>query len=304
MFKPAALAASALLAACLLQGCGDDRVSPPAAPSPSVGVPRIVSINPSLTAIVLALGARDALVGIDEFSAAQQPALAHLPRVGGLFNPSLEGVAALTPDVVVLVPSVEQRDFRDRLEQLGVDVIAFDNIRFEDVLRNITEIGALVGREREAAARVRAIRASRAAAERLAAGKPAQRTAMVLQRDPVFVVGSGGFLDELLESIGAENLGARLEEEYPQVAVEWLVDAQPELLIDMTDEPGDPLAFWSRWPAIPAVASRRVLHLDPKTVTLPGPYLDRSIAALAGALHGEPAAASLLASAQREAALP
>jgi len=254
---------------------------------------RIVSINPSLTAILLALGAGDALVGVDEFSAVQQPSVAHLPRVGGLFNPSLEAVAALEPDAVVVVPSVEQRDFVGRLGALGVRVLVFDNIRFEQVLDNIERLGELVGRRAEAARRIAEIRAVRDAAESLTAGRPRPRTLVVLQRDPVFVVGSGGFIDELLVATGARNLGAEFGEPYPQVAVEWLIDAGPEVLIDMTDDAGEPLDYWSRWPAIPAVASRRVLRLDPQVVALPGPYLDRSIRTLVEALHGSAVAAQL-----------
>ena len=67
---------------------------------------RIVSLNPSLTAILLALGAQDALVGVDSFSAQQEPEVAGLPTVGGLYNPSLEAVVALAPDLVVFVPTV------------------------------------------------------------------------------------------------------------------------------------------------------------------------------------------------------
>src|SRR6185295_6911539 len=84
-----------------------------AAPAPAQ---RIVSMNPSLTRILVALGAGDALVGVDDFSAKAEPSVAKLPRVGGLYSPSLESVVALRPDLVVIVPSLEQRDFRTRLE--------------------------------------------------------------------------------------------------------------------------------------------------------------------------------------------
>jgi iron complex transport system substrate-binding protein len=305
-FRSGLLAGALCIAGLLVLGCGQgaDSGGPGIVQARSDGPLRVVSLNPSLTAILLALDAADVLVGVDDFSAAQQPEVAHLPRVGGLFNPSLEGVAALQPDLVVLVPSVEQRDFRERLGALGVEVVAFENILFDEVLHNISELGRLVGRPELAAARVAAIRASRVAAERLARERPRQRTVLVLQRDPVFIAGRGNFLDELLVAAGAENLGAEFPDAYPQVAVEWLVEAAPELLIDMTDEPGDPYRFWSRWPAIPAVAAHRVLHLDPKTVTLPGPYLDRSIAALVSALHGPGAGASLLVATRPDADAP
>lgn len=285
----------ALAAGLLVSGlaCGARDRAP--AEVPGAPASRLVSINPSLTAILLALGAGDRLVGVDEFSAAQQPAVADLPRVGGLFNPSLEAVVALEPDAVLVVPSVEQRDFVARLRGLGVRVEIFDNIRFEQVLENIERLGRLVGREAEATARIRTIRRTRRAAESITAGRPRPRTLVVLQRDPVFVVGRGSFIDELLEAAGADNLGRRFETAYPQVALEWLLDAAPEVLIDMTEGPSDPISYWSRWPAIPAVAAGRVLHLDPKTVTLPGPYLDRSIETLIVALHGEAARADLLA---------
>ena len=103
---------------------------------------RLVSLNPSLTAILVALAADDVLVGVDAYSARQQGAVADLPQVGGLFNPSLEAVVALEPDRVVLVPSVEQKDFRRRLEALGIPVSSFKNQHFAEVLENIARLEA------------------------------------------------------------------------------------------------------------------------------------------------------------------
>jgi len=275
-------------------GCGaGDPASPIEAEQSAQAAQRIVSINPSLTAILLALGAGETIVGVDEFSAVQQPAVADRPRVGGLFNPSLEAVAALQPDAVVVVPSVEQRDFVARLREMGVRVVVCENIELGQVLANIAELGALTGRSEVAASRIRAIERARDTARSLTGESPRRRALMVLQREPVFVVGSGGFIDELLEVAGADNLAASFGEPYPQVAMEWLVDVGPEVLIDMSDEPGDPLDYWRRWPAIPAVASGRVLHLEPATVTLPGPHLDVAIAELVAALHGPEAAEAL-----------
>ena len=275
----------ALCLAVLAVACGEP-VSSHAPGPPGAEAQRIVSLNPSLTAILLALGAGDRLVGVDDFSARQLEEVAHLPRVGGLFNPSLEGVVALEPDAVVVVPSVEQRDLRSRLEGMHIRVLAFENIRFDQVLANIAGLGELVGRQPQAERRIETIRRTRSAVTRATAGRRRVPMIMVIQRDPIFIVGSGSFIAEMLTAVGADNLGAEFDDAYPRVAVEWLLAAAPEVLLDLTPESQEPLAYWSRWPALPAVVSGRVLRLDPERVTLPGPQLDDSLEALAIALHG------------------
>ena len=257
------------------------------ASSDAAQVSRLVSLNPSLTEIVVSLGAAPALAGVDDYSAELLPEVARLPRVGGLFSPSLEAVVALSPDLVVLVPSVEQRDFVGRLEQLGIAVEVFDNIRFADVLENIERLGRLLGREAAATERIAANRRARDAARAACAGLARVRVLAVLQRDPVFVVGRGSFLDEMIEALGAANLANEFAEPYPQVAVEWVVARAPEVLIDLASEPREASPFWSRWPSLPAVAAGRVVTLDAAQVTMPGPYLDRALAKLARALRGD-----------------
>jgi iron complex transport system substrate-binding protein len=261
-----------------------------AAPASSPPAQRVVSLNPSLTAILLALGARDALVGVDSFSQRQEPALAALPSVGGLYNPSVEAVVALAPDLVAFVPSAEQRDFQRTLEGLGLPVLALDPLGFEDVLATIETLGARVGRVAQARARVEAIRAARRAVEARAAGRPRPRTVLVLQRDPLFVVGRGSFADDMLASAGADNAARAFAEPYPRVAREWLLAVAPELILDASEASGaeDVRSYWARWPSLPAVRAGRVLPVAPGAATLPGPWLDRGLEALERAVRGEP----------------
>ncbi len=247
---------------------------------------RVVSLNPSFTAILLALDAGPLLVGVDEFSARQQPAVASLPRVGGLYNPSLEALVALEPDLVVLVPSAQQRDFRARLEELGVNVLALDPVGFEEVLASIEQLGERVGRGAEARARTARI-ARVAAAVRAATGAlPRPRVVMVLQRDPLFLAGRGSFVDEMLAAAGAENLGAELGGPWPRASREWLLAAAPEVILDTSAEAEGDADYWARWPSLPAVRAGRVVALPQGVFTLPGPDLDRALLALARRLHG------------------
>jgi len=258
-------------------------------PTPTSQAPptRIVSINPSLTSILIALGAVDTLVGVDDYSATNQKEVAHLPRVGGLFNPSLESVVALRPGLVVLVPSAEQRDFRRRLEELGIAVAAFENVRFDEVMENIERLGALTGHVPEARARVDAIRRKRAVVAKLATGRSRPKVLVVLQRDPIFVAGRGSFIEQMLDTLGADNLAGEFADPYPRVAVEWVVARAPEVVIDLSPGSEDPTLYWSRWPSLPAVADGRVLRVDAALVSMPGPDLDRSLEVLGGALYGD-----------------
>lgn len=245
--------------------------------------PRVVSLNPSLTAILLAIGAGPNLVGVDDWSARDLAEVADLPKVGGLFNPSVEGILALEPDVVVWVPSAQQRSLRERLESLGVEVLELENITLAQVLASIQQLGERVGHGDAARQRVRAIRQAWSRAEAASRRRPHPRAVMVLQRDPLYVVGRGSFLDEMMRAAGAVNLAAEFDEPYPRVGVEWLIAAAPELILDAApDSDGGP-AHWARWPSL-ADAGAGVVQVPPDPVTLPGPDLDRAVEWLAAAV--------------------
>ena len=281
-----------LVAPCVLAGHGIVRADE--APGDGhASASRVVSLNPSLTAILMALGAGDRLVGVDVWSHRQNPELAPLPTVGGLYNPSLEALVALQPDLVVFVPSAEQRGFHTRLEEIGIRVAAFAPLRFDEVLASIERLGRITGHEARAHERTERIRAVRASIERAVAGRPVPRTVLVLQRDPLFVVGTGNFIDEMLASVGARNVArdGGWSEPYPRVSLEWLVAQAPEVILDSSSDGEPPGEYWARWSSLPAVASGRVVRLPVGTATLPGPALDDALRLLARSVHGDTVAA-------------
>jgi iron complex transport system substrate-binding protein len=255
---------------------------------------RVVSLNPSLTAIALALGAREQLVGVDDYSARAEGARG-LPTVGGLYDPSLEAVVALAPDLVVLVVSAEQRGFRERIEALGVRCLALDPVSFDAVLAAIGTLGAELGREAAAAERVAAIRRMRARAADAARGLPPLRGVLVLQRDPLFVAGAGTFVDEMLRTLGVENVASAQPGPWPRLSREWLLAAAPELILDSSPESEPAADYWARWPSLPAVARAAVADVPQGITTLPGPALDEALLVLASAARGPDFAAALRA---------
>ena len=256
------------------------------------GPARIISLNPSLTAILLSLGEGERLVGVDDFSAQQIEEVAALPKVGGLFNPSLEAVVALEPDLVVLVPSAEQRDFHNRLTALDIKVETFDNHQFVEVLENISRLGALTGTAEAAAKRVAEITATRRGVTRSVkqlgrASENAPVVAIVLQRDPLYVVGGGNFIDTMLQIVGARNVAAEYRGAYPRVSMEWFVAASPEMIIDLSPEARVSTAFWKQWPNMQAVLDDRLMSIDAALISMPGPALDASIMLLASSIWGD-----------------
>jgi ABC-type Fe3+-hydroxamate transport system substrate-binding protein len=253
---------------------------------------RVVSLNPSLTAIALALGAEAQLVGVDEVSAKQQPALRDRPVVGGLFAPRLEVIVGLEPDLVVWVPSAQQRGLHQQLEALGVDVLVLPNHSLEELLASIEHLGSRLGRGAAAERRVTEIRAAFASTQTAAGSGAAPRALLVLQREPLYVVGAGSFLDAMLRAAGARNVAGAIAEAYPSVSLEWLIAARPEVILDASQTPEPAQRFWQRWPSLPAVASRRVVAIPAAEVTLPGPYLERGLEILAKALASVPGTGS------------
>jgi len=108
---------------------------------------------------------------------------------------------------------------------------------------------------------------------------------LVLQREPLYLVGGGSYLSAMLDAAGLDNAAAKYSDAYPRVSLEWLIAAAPQLIIDSSAEPVSAVEYWSRWSSIPAVAQGRVIAVPQGLVTLPGPDLDRSLQTLVAAIR-------------------
>lgn len=254
--------------------------------------PRLIALAPSLVRVVQALGAGDRLVAVDEFSR-RLPGNERLPSVGGLFSPDLERTLELEPTLVLSVRTAEQHAYLERLRARGVRVEEFEVYTLEEVLASFGRIGALVEREAQARALAERVRAEIASVSASVAGLPRPTVALVLERDPLYVAGGGGFTHALLEASGASNAFADLAAPYPRVSLESLADRAPDLLLDSTvgADTGDAAAaevraYWSRYAWV-----RRAAPLPRDVVTLPGPDLGAGARLLADVIHPDRAGA-------------
>lgn len=195
---------------------------------------RIVSLVPSATLTLAAIGAGDALVARTDYDTATWAL--DLPSVGGGLNPSLESIAAATPDLVVRFGGPQDTRTPAALDGLGIRHLAIRPDGIADVILIVEQLGALTGRTTEAAALAAGIRSGLDSVRAEAPSGPPLRVAYVLGGTPPWVAGPGTYVQELLEVVGATNAFADLGSLYAAVGVEEFMAREVDLIL--TPEPG------------------------------------------------------------------
>ena len=264
-----------------------DAPVPSPAPSAAIAPPaRIVSLAPSVTETLFALGAGDRVVAVSDFCDFPS-AVTGLPRVGSFLSPSVEAVIGQRPDVVIGTPSPGNHDAVATMRRLGVRVEIVEAARLADlpgVTRRIATIaGVPEAGERLVATMAREVDAVRARV----AGAPKPRVLMLVGQDPLIAVGPESFLGEMLVEAGAENV-APPGEAWPRLNLEVVIAADPEVIIDcsMGAEAGSAmLGYWTRFTSLAAVRSGRVHAFRSFEALRPGPRLAMALAELARLLH-------------------
>ncbi len=285
--QPIGLAIAAALFAGALARAGEppprraaERLGPPPPARPA----RVVSLAPSLTDTVLALGQGSRLVGVTRYDTA--PEVKGLPRVGGFLDPSPEAVLGLRPDLVLWLTDAGAWPAVRRIAELGVPVLAIPVVGVPDVLASARLVGDALGTPEAGVRLADSLAAAVADAERRAASWPRRRVLLVIGRDPLVVAGPGSYPDALVRIAGGDNV-VKGDRPWPVYAMERAVADDPDLVLDAAvNEPADSIASLS---AIPAVRAGRVARLPDDRVLRPGPELPRALAELIRAIHPEAA---------------
>lgn len=260
---------------------------------------RLVTMSPNLAEIVCAVGAGGQLVGVDAFTK-YPPEAATKEKIGGITNPDLERILALSPDLVLVSRGLD-RALIDRLKALGLRVLAFDPQSLDQVLDLIGEIGRICGKEAQAEQLTASLAARR---DRVRAAAPSGpqpvRVLLTIAWDGLFVAGLSSFANDLIETAGGVNAVARMpgippEKPWPNVTRELVVLSDPQLIILAGEEaaPGSGGAAgalaWLRgdkaWAGLSAVRTGQVVVLDADLLTIPGPRLFDGLEQLAAAVR-------------------
>lgn len=201
----------------------------PPPPSPAT---RVISLAPSITETVLALGGKDALIAVSRFC--DFPEVAALPRAGGLNDMSVETLIALKPQLVVVQKAQGNQKAVETLARLGVPVLALSLTTVDDVSTAMTELGHALGRDAAAKVLVAELAAARAKERAVVVKKP-KLVLFVVGFSPLVVAGPGSFAHELLEDCGAKNAAEKAPTAYPVFSMERAATLSPDVVIDASD---------------------------------------------------------------------
>ncbi|WP_052519635.1 ABC transporter substrate-binding protein [Archangium violaceum] len=248
-------------------------------PKPPEKVKRVVTLVPSLTETVIALGAGSTLVGVSTFDEAKE--VAGLPRVGGFVNPSIERVVGLEPDLVLVQPGPGNQRAVETMARVGVPILLLPLHTVADTLEAMRAVGKALGKQKEAEALVQGIESTRARIRERAKGSQAPRVLFVYGFEPLVVAGPGSFADELLRDAGAINVASEAGSAYAVYSLERAVGSRPEVVVDAADvDVGkDKVA------ALPSLSQARWVELPSMALLQPGPSLGRGLEELFALLH-------------------
>jgi len=244
---------------------------------------RIVSLAPANTEILAALGLENRLVGVTTYDD-YPPSVKDIPKVGDFVNPNIEAIGAAKPDLIVATTGV-QADVLKKLEDLGAVVIAIDPKTLDGLYADIEKLGDATGKAVAAGDLVGSMQDEIDEIRSAVSSEKPVRAFVEIGQNPLFTVGSGTLIDEMLRAAGGTNGGA--QPGYVAYSLEQLVKDDPQVYMATMGTMSDPsdLAKRAGYDKLSAVKADRVYLLEDNLVTRPGPRIVEGIRSMAIDMH-------------------
>jgi ABC-type Fe3+-hydroxamate transport system substrate-binding protein len=247
---------------------------------------RIVSVAPSITEILFALGVGDQVVGVTTYCNYPEAAKAK-PKIGGYTTPSLEAILALRPDQVMMMKS--RPDVAQKLRQAGIDVVELQPENLAGIYDSIRVIGEKVGAAFRARSLIQSIEGQLSDVAKQEGSGSKRKVLFVVGRTPgavsdLIAVGRGSYLSELIGLAGAENIFADAAVPYPQVNMEEVIRRNPDVIIDMghnemvTESQKQAVKqLWRKYSFLRAVQDDAVFPISADYFVTPGPRVGLAV---------------------------
>ena len=247
----------------------------------------IVALAPSFVEVLFAIGAGDAIVAADQ-NTDFPPEAADIPKISG-FEPSVEGIVAYEPDLVLML--FDPGGLQDALQQLGIATLFLASPEtIEDTLAQISTLGEAVGHMPEAEDLVGQMRSDISTLKAKLPASGAGPRVFHEVDNTFYTAGPGSFIHDLYATLGAQNIAESTGEAFPQMSAEVIIQADPEVIIladEFAGESAGTVAARPGWDQISAVKSGRVHIVDPNITSRPGPRLVNALETLAMLLYPE-----------------
>jgi len=260
--------------------------SPAAAAAP--GPERIVSLAPSITETLYALGAGSEVVGVSQYSDYPEAAR-RLPQVGSYLKPNVEAIVGLRPTLIIGLSSSANLRAMRAFEMMGYATFTVGEGTLADIETNITRIGHRIGRDRQAAELISAIHRHFASVQARLKDADSPKVLMLVGHQPLVAVGGSNFLSELIAMAHGTNVAGNSGESWPRLSMEYVIATAPAVIIDgqMGNDAASPDNFWQQYSTIPAVEHHRLYGYADDPLLKPGPRVWQSLEILAAMIHPE-----------------
>lgn len=255
---------------------------------------RLVSLAPSITETLYAIGLADRVVGVTEFCD-YPPEARNKPKVG-YSNPNLETIVALQPDLVLAPRDFIRPDVLGKLEQLKIPTFVVEAKTVEDIASQIQLIGRMLDRSEVANPIAMELRRRLTELKRRTEMLARPRVLYVLNSQPLITVGPGSFIHQLIEIAGGANVAAGAASPYPRLSIEAVLKEDPQLIIFPVGAsegiPQGEQELWRRWKTMTAVKMDSFHHIASDLLNRPGPRIVLGLEKLAEIIHPEVFASS------------
>lgn len=246
---------------------------------------RIISMAPSNTEILFAIGAADQVIAVDSDS--DYPAAAKSKAsAGSALGASVERIVSFNPDLVLLWDA-SAGELRNQLARLGITVAVFSPQTLADVYNTITRIGTLTGAEQGASAVVSRMK-QQAEKVKNTVAKAATKPLVLYEvwYDPLYTAGPGSLANELITLAGGRNLAADAPSAWPAISMEVAITRNPDVILTPFP-PSESITgrHANLWANVNAVKNKRVVQIDQDIISRPGPRITEALELIAKALH-------------------
>ncbi len=251
---------------------------------------RIISLAPSITEILYALGLGDNIIGVTTFCD-YPPEARKKPKIGGMSNPSLEAVISLKPDLVVVTTDGNPKEFEERLVSMKINTFIFDARRLSELPQGIRGLAAALGvkdrGERLAREIEEGIQKSKNSALRTPHSTLRRKVLFIVWPEPLIVAGPGTVIDDAITLLGYENIAGTAKTAYPKYSLEEAIRSEPDVIAIGKGSGMDRHAvsggILERMKSVPAVKNGSVCYLGDGLYRL-GPRVVKGIEELAACL--------------------